>query len=99
MTTSNPLEERLRTIERDWDELRRQNNQLIELHNALTRDRNEARAELAQLREKLRKATEAAREIRTAWMLDADGRSYCALCDEQTCSCGIEALLAVLPSE
>lgn len=31
----NPLEERLRIVERDWDELRRQNNQLLELNNAL----------------------------------------------------------------
>jgi regulator of replication initiation timing len=42
----NPLEERLRTVERDWDELHRQNNQLIELNNALTRERDRLREAL-----------------------------------------------------
>ncbi len=42
----NPLEERLRTVERDWDELRRQNNALIEVNNALQRERDRLREAL-----------------------------------------------------
>jgi hypothetical protein len=44
----NPLEERLRTVERDWDELRRQNNLLIELNNRLTRERDRLREALCR---------------------------------------------------